>query len=310
MSRKAVVTSADSGSRLDVFIAKGSMAPSRSFAARLIESGGARVNGRTSKPSYRLFEGDEVEVEMKEAPDRAEPEPEAGDLSVIYEDGSIMVIDKPKGIAVHPGAGRSAGTLVNLLLGRLGSLSSIGGVARPGIVHRLDKDTSGLMVVAKTDEAHIRLSADLSARRMGRTYRAIVKGNFSEEAGRIDVPLSRNANDRKKITASPEGRSAVTLFRVLERFRGYTLLELKLQTGRTHQIRAHLSYIGHPVAGDSQYGGEKGELGLSSQALHAIRLDLLHPDDGRKMSFESEPCGEFRAALSLLRGNGGGASGD
>lgn len=292
---------------MDTFLAKGSLAPSRSFAAKLIEAGKVGVNGRVEKASYRMLAGDVVLVDFPDVPLKSDLVAESGELSVIYEDEDIIVVDKPKGLTVHPGAGRSTGTLVNLLLGREGGLSSIGGVARPGIVHRLDKDTSGLMVVAKNDSSHIRLSADLAARRMGRTYNAIVKGGFSEESGRIDVPLGRNTNDRKKMSAKPDGRSAVTFFKVLERFQGYTLLELKLQTGRTHQIRAHLSYIGHPVAGDLQYGGTKGELALSSQALHAVKLQLNHPANGRAMEFDSEPGDEFMYALSILRRNQGGA---
>jgi 23S rRNA pseudouridine1911/1915/1917 synthase len=283
------------------------LAPSRSFAAKLIEDCKVRVNGRAEKSSYRLQAGDEVVIDFPELPKKSDLKAEHGELAVVYEDDDILVVDKPKGLTVHPGAGRSTGTLVNLLLGRQGCLSSIGGVARPGIVHRLDKDTSGLMVVAKNDASHIRLSADLAARKMGRTYHAIVKGGFKEESGRIDVPLGRNTNDRKKMSAKPDGRNAVTFFKVLERFQGYTLLELKLQTGRTHQIRVHLSYIGHPVAGDLQYGGTLKELGLSSQALHAVRLNLNHPADGRAMEFNSEPGAEFINALSILRGFQGGA---
>ena len=307
MLRNATAASEDSGTRLDAFLAKGSLAPSRSFAVKLIEAGKVIVNGKAEKSSYRIQTGDEVQMNYPDVPEKSDLAAEKGELSVVFEDEDIIVIDKPKGLTVHPGAGRSTGTLVNLLLGREGGLSSIGGVARPGIVHRLDKDTSGLMVVAKNDSSHIKLSADLAARRMGRTYNAIVKGGFGEESGRIDVPLGRNTNDRKKMSAKPDGRSAVTFFKVLERFQGYTLLELKLQTGRTHQIRAHLSYIGHPVAGDLQYGGQRGELGLSSQALHAVKLQLSHPADGRAMEFNSEPGAEFMNALSILRRYQGGA---
>lgn len=302
MKRTSCAGPDDAGARLDAYLAKGSLAPSRSFAAKMILEGRVLVNGRKAKPSSRLSEGDTVEVDMPERPAPCGIAAESMDLVVVYEDEHLMVIDKPKGLAVHPGAGRSSGTLVNALLGRPGSLSSIGGEERPGIVHRLDKDTSGLMMVAKTDVAHIRLSADLAARKVKRTYVAIVRGRFSEESGRIEVPIGRSPIDRKKMAASPTGRNAVTSFKVLERFEGYTLLELRLQTGRTHQIRVHMGYIGHPVAGDVQYGGAEGELGLGSQALHAARLEFDHPVSGARMSFESKPGAEFQEALARLRG--------
>ncbi len=306
MVRTASAGPEDSGTRLDIFVAKGFSTPSRSFAARLIDEGRVRVNGRKERASYRMQECDSVEADFPETPGKAAIKAESIDLTVVYEDDDIIVLEKPKGLAVHPGAGRSSGTLVNALLGREGSLSSIGGTERPGIVHRLDKDTSGLLVVAKNDRAHVRLSSDLAARRIGRTYWAIVKGVFREESGTIDVPIGRNAADRKKMAARHDGRRAVTRFWVLERFQGYSLLELKLESGRTHQIRVHLSYIGHPVAGDIQYGGVLGELGLKSQALHAVKLDLSHPADGRPMSFSSEPGTEFTQALEILRNPRGG----
>ena len=301
MVRTATAGPEDSGIRLDIFVAKGFSTPSRSFAARIIDEGRVKVNGRKARASYRMEPGDEVEADFQEAPVKTGIAAESMELTVVYEDDDIIVLDKPKGIVVHPGAGVSSGTLVNALLGREGSLSSIGGAERPGIVHRLDKDTSGLLVVAKNDRTHVRLSADLAARRMGRTYRAIARGTFHEDSGTIDVPVGRSQTDRKKMAARPDGRRAVTRFSVLERFPGYTLLELRLESGRTHQIRVHLSYIGHPVAGDAQYGGAPGELGLSSQALHAVALQLNHPSDGRQMSFASEPCPEFKRALEILR---------
>ena len=306
MVRTASAGPEDSGLRLDIFVAKGFCTPSRSFASRLIDEGRVRVNGRKARASYRIVDGDSVEADFPDAPEKAGIKAESMDITVVYEDDDIIVLDKPKGLVVHPGAGRSSGTLVNALLGREGSLSSIGGVERPGIVHRLDKDTSGLLVVAKNDRAHVRLSADLAARRMGRTYWAIAKGVFHEDSGSIDVPVGRSQTARKKMAARPDGRRAVTRFSVLARFPGYTLLELKLESGRTHQIRVHLSYIGHPVAGDVQYGGTAGELGLKSQALHAVALELNHPADARQMSFSSRPAEEFTKALDVLRNPRGG----
>lgn len=302
MRRSAEALFEDEGLRLDAFLAKGSLAPSRSFGARMIDEGRVTVNGRPGKASTKLKAGDIIEVEVNDKPSSAGIAAEEIALKAVYEDAHIIVIDKPKGLAVHPGAGRSSGTLVNALLGRQGPLSSIGGQERPGIVHRLDKDTSGLMVVAKDDLSHIRLSADLAARKVIRTYLAIVRGSFAEQSGRIEAPIGRSPSDRKKMAARPDGRPAVTYFEVEERFKGYTLLKLKLGTGRTHQIRVHMSYIGHPVAGDADYGGKSGELGLKSQALHAAALEFDHPLTGGRMSFSSKPGDEFSRALSMLRG--------
>ncbi len=294
----------DVGSRLDVFIAKEQAAPSRSAAQRHLADGRVRVNGLVeTRPSYRVREGDMVEVDIA-PPERSDSVlPEQIQLVVVYEDGDLMVVNKPRAMVVHPGGGRTTGTLVNALLGREMDLSHIGGAHRPGIVHRLDKDTTGLMIVAKNDSAHTRLSADLAARRVDRRYLAIVRGNITEKSGMVDAPIGRHPIDRKRQAVIPSGRPAITRFEVAERFGDYTLVRVKLETGRTHQIRVHMSYIGRPVAGDPMYGGHgaAGELGLEGQALHSASLQFLHPMTGNTMFFEVPPPADFARALEGLR---------
>lgn len=295
----------DVGSRLDVFIAKEQVAPSRSAAHRLIADSRVRVNGRTeTRPSYKLRGGDVVEVDLPQREDPGCIAPERVQLEVVYEDDDLMVVSKPRGMVVHPGAGRTTGTLVNALLGREMELSMIGGPLRPGIVHRLDKDTTGVMIVAKNDRAHMRLSADLAARRIDRRYLAIVRGNITEREGLVDAPIGRHPMDRKRQAVVASGRSALTRFTVEERFGDYTVIKVKLETGRTHQIRVHMSYIGRPVAGDPVYGGIVGELGLEAQALHSMSLGFTHPVTGKPMWFEADPPEDFARALELLRSRG------
>ncbi|MEA4882905.1 MAG: RluA family pseudouridine synthase [Clostridia bacterium] len=297
---------ADELSRLDVYLAKERAAPSRSFVQKLIEDGRVRVDGRIEKkPSYKVKPGESIEVEIP--PPKPEPawlEPQAIHVDIIYEDGDIMVINKPRGMAVHPGAGRKTGTLVNALLGAGIGLSGIGGVLRPGIVHRLDRDTSGVMLVAKNDIAHLGLAADLAAHRVGRHYLAILRGNVAEDDGVVDAPIARRPVDRKRQTVSVGGRRAVTRFHVEERYGDYTLIRAKLETGRTHQIRVHMQYIGRPVAGDPTYGGVVGELGLRAQALHAFRIEFVHPRTGENMSFEAPMPDDMETALHALRARG------
>ncbi|HON43045.1 MAG TPA: RluA family pseudouridine synthase [Bacillota bacterium] len=294
---------ADAGLRLDVYLAKEQIAPSRSFVQRLIEDRAVRVNGRIeAKPSYRVRAGDAIEVSLRK-PD-AEPAcvpPENIAIAVLYEDDDVLVIDKPRGMTVHPGAGRTTGTLVNALLGRQTSLSGIGGPLRPGIVHRLDRNTTGVMIVAKNDRAHLRLAADLAAHRVGRHYLALVRGNIVENEGVVDAPIGRHPVDRKRQAVVVSGRRAVTRFRVLARFGDYTLIEATLETGRTHQIRVHMQYIGRPVAGDPVYGGVRDELGLAAQALHSARVEFTHPATGEHMVFAAGMPGDMRAAVEALR---------
>ena len=301
----------DEGMRLDVYLAKEQVAPSRSSVQRLIEDGAVRVNGRVEgKPSYRVRAGDSIEVSPSpraagEA-DSARVSPESIAINVLYEDDDVLVVNKPRGMAVHPGAGRTAGTLVNALLGREMSLSGIGGPLRPGIVHRLDRDTTGVMIVAKNDRAHLRLAADLAAHRVGRYYLALVRGSIVENEGVIDAPIGRNPVDRKRQAVVGTGRRAVTHFRTLERFGDYTLIEAALETGRTHQIRVHMHYINRPVAGDPTYGGVRGELGLLAQALHSVRVEFTHPATGTRMVFEADMPDDMRDAIGKLQMRAGG----
>ena len=304
------VTEADSGGRLDSTLA--SLADiSRSAAAKEIEAGRVTVNGAVCEKKYILMPGDEIFYEEAE-PEEYEALAENIPLDIIYEDDDIIVINKPKGLVVHPAPGNYSGTLVNALLYHCkGSLSGIGGVMRPGIVHRIDKDTSGLLVCAKNDFSHRALSEELERHGIVREYHALVHGGFSSDSGTVDKPIGRHPVDRKKMAvlsdASHHSKPAVTHYKVEERFGRITHLSLVLETGRTHQIRVHMSYTGHPLLGDEVYGGGKsafekkhGKL-LSGQALHAKRLTLTHPRTKERMTFESELPSEFLKLLELLR---------
>ena len=309
-SKTATRTADEADLRLDVFVASFADV-TRSAAAKLCEDGKVFVNGKAAAKNYRTRVGDKVEVNIPE-PETDDAKAEDIPLDIVYEDDDIVVINKPVGMVVHPAAGNREGTLVNALLYRLGdSLSGIGGVARPGIVHRIDKDTSGLIAVAKNDKAHLSLSAQLKDHSMRRTYLAIATGGFSSDEGVIDVPIGRNPNDRKKMAvirdSAKRSRNAVTHYTVLERFRGFTLVKCQLETGRTHQIRVHLSYIGHPLMGDKTYGGghsafEKANSALLvGQCLHAAELTLTHPTTGEVMTFRADPPENFVKILEKLR---------
>ena len=298
------------GMRIDSFIAAETEL-SRSAAARLCEDGNILVNGLPVLKKYAVKPDDEIEYiepELRECEVVAEDIP----LDVIYEDDYVIVINKPSGMVVHPAPGNYSGTLVNALLYHCkDSLSGIGGVARPGIVHRIDKDTSGLLVVAKSDEAHAALSEELKYHGIEREYRALVVGGFGEDTGVVDYPIGRHPQDRKKMAVIRDGshsaREARTHYRVLERFGNISYLALKLETGRTHQIRVHMSYTGHPLLGDGVYGKNKTQFEtrhpslFDGQALHAIRLTLTHPKSGERMSFDSPLPEKFERALELLR---------
>ena len=287
--------------RLDVFLAKETGA-SRSNIKTVVESDGVFVNGVLRKKSgFELKEGDEVEFTLPE-PKTLDVEPNSEiKLNIVYEDEHFAVINKPQGMVVHPASSYTKNdTLVNALLADLDKLSSINGVIRPGIVHRLDKDTSGLIVVAKTDEAHKSLASQIERKTARRIYFGLCDGNFKEDNGTIDVPIARNKRDRKKMGIDPDGRRAVTHYTVLERFGKYTLVRFELETGRTHQIRVHSSHIHHPIVGDEVYGGSTA-LYKNGQLLHARQLVLTHPISGEKMTFEAELPDYFENVLEKLR---------
>ena len=304
------VTDADKGKRLDAFLSEVADI-SRSAAAKLIEDQLATVNGKAQPKKYAVKSGDIIDFTPPEVKE-AEALPENIPLDVVYEDDYIIVINKPKGMVVHPAPGNYSGTLVNALLYHCrDSLSGIGGVMRPGIVHRIDKDTSGLLVVAKNDEAHAALSEELKYHGIEREYRALVTGGFKDDSGTVNYPIGRHPVDRKKqaviLSGDHTAREAITHYEVLERFGGVSYLALKLETGRTHQIRVHMSYTGHALLGDEVYAKSKTQFekrhpGLfSGQALHAKKLTLTHPKTGERMSFECELPKEFSKALELLR---------
>ena len=304
------------GTRLDVFLAV-ETGLSRSRIVKLAEDGFVTLNGLPAKKNAKLEPGDEIELALPETED-IEAEPQNIPLDVVFEDGDLIVVSKPAGMVVHPAPGHADGTLVNALLYHCGSsLSGIGGVSRPGIVHRIDRDTSGLICAAKNDAAHLALSEQLKDHTMHREYRMIVTGGLREDSGTVDAPIGRHPADRKKMavirSADKRARDAVTHWRVLERFptSGFTYAEAVLETGRTHQIRVHMAYIGHPLMGDLLYGGghtafEKHNASLlDGQMLHAAALILRHPRTGEEMRFESPLPDNFEAVLSKLRAREG-----
>ncbi len=288
----------DAGTRLDVYLVK-MLSLSRSFAQQIVQQGDVWVNGKEAKANRRLKVNDNIRVQFQEPAEETRAEAENIPLDVIYEDKDIIVINKARGMVVHPAAGNPNGTLVNALLYHCkGELSGINGVIRPGIVHRLDKDTSGVMVAAKTDEAHRGLAAQIKAHTARRTYWALVHGNITEERGIVDAPIGRHAKDRIKMAVTFKGgRDAVTHFRVVKRYGMYTWIECKLETGRTHQIRVHMSYINHPVVNDPLYGYKKDNFPIAGQALHSHCLDLVHPITGEAMHFEAPAPADFLACL-------------
>lgn len=292
----------ENGLRIDAWLAKKNTDFSRSYIQKLIEDGLVSVGGKAVKSNYKLKESDKVTINIPE-PQILDVKAEDIDISILYEDDDIIVVDKPKGMVVHPAAGNYSGTLVNALMNYCGDrLSDINGVIRPGIVHRIDKDTSGVIVVAKTNKAHEVLSEKLKVHDIKRIYICVAEGVIHEEAGKIDAPISRHHDERKKMAVNPEhGRRAVTHFKVLERFKNATYLEVKLETGRTHQIRVHMSFIGHPLIGDPVYGRKKQKYNLDGQALHARLLGFEHPVTGKYMEFESTMPEYFKNLLLTLR---------
>ncbi|MDD6762697.1 MAG: RluA family pseudouridine synthase [Clostridiales bacterium] len=292
------ITARTSGIRLDKYIADNSEI-SRSFAAKLAEEGKITVNGKAADKKTKLNAGDEIIIEIP-SPQTLEAQPQDIELDIVYEDDYVIVVNKPQGMVVHPAPGNPDGTLVNGLLYHC-SLSSINGVIRPGIVHRIDKDTSGLLIVAKTNEAHESLSAQLKERKALRKYHCLVNGNIKEDSGTIDKPIGRHPSDRKKMAVITGGREAVTHFNVLERFGQYTLAECILETGRTHQIRVHMASIGHSIVGDPVYGIKKERFKTNGQLLHAKTIGFVHPVTGALMEFDSELPPYFTAILDKLR---------
>ncbi len=299
----------NAGKRLDVFcgdMLKTSARGSRSFAKKLIEQDKVTLNGNPGRASDRIREGDYVKIELPE-PEPLDVEPEDIPLDIVYEDSDIAVINKARGMVVHPGPGNLQGTLVNAALYHIKDLSGIGGFIRPGVVHRIDKMTSGLLVMAKNDEAHQSLSLQIKEHTARRTYMAIVCGNIKEEFGTVNAPIARHPYDRKRMAVAREGmrsfpyaKEAITHYRVLERFNRYSLVECTLETGRTHQIRVHMAYTKHPLAGDLIYGSPAPKLGLEGQALHAVALELSHPITGEHMRFFAPLPDYFLHALNVL----------
>ena len=287
--------------RLDAFLASSLDGLTRSQATRLIESGEVAVNGRAVSKSYKLAGGEDVAVTLPE-PEPVEAVPQDIPLDVVYEDADVIVVNKPSGMVVHPAPGHPDGTLVNALLYHCaGTLSGVGGALRPGIVHRIDRDTSGLIIAAKNDAAHQYLSAQLADHTLARTYECIVVGALREDRGTVDAPIARHPTDRKRMAVVAGGREAVTHWEVIARYPGYTHVRCRLETGRTHQIRVHMAYIGHPILGDTVYGAKKEVPGLTGQCLHAVGLRFLHPRTHEVMELSCPLPEEFTRMLQKFR---------
>ena len=300
MDKFEAVFESDTPQRIDVFVS-GLASVSRSRAAELLEKGNVWVNEKLATKKTKLKKGDKVSVEV---PDPAvyDVTPENIPLDIVFEDKDILVVNKPKGMVVHPAAGNYSGTLVNALMYHCGaSLSGINGVMRPGIVHRIDKNTSGLLMVAKNDNAHVGLSDQIKEHSFKREYEAVVYGNIKEDSGTINLPIARHPVKRKQMAVVEGGREAITHFEVIERFQGFTHLRLRLLTGRTHQIRVHLSFLGHPVAGDEVYGPKKVITSLKGQCLHAKKLGFVHPVTHEYMEFDSRLPDYFKDFLAKLK---------
>lgn len=297
-----IIDEKDKGTRLDVYVQKIYSDRTRSFIKNLIEKGDITVNGESVKAGFSLRAGDIVDVEVPE-PISTDIRPENIPLDIVYEDSDLLVINKPQGMVVHPASGCYTGTLVNALLYHIKDLSGINGELRPGIVHRLDKDTAGLLLVAKNDFAHVSLAEQIKEKSCKRIYKAIVLGHLKEKEGQITTYLNRGTNERKKIFVVPMGRGkiAITNYRVLEEFKGYSLVEYELKTGRTHQIRVHSAFIGHPILGDKVYGKPDDKWGLVGQALCACKISFTHPRTGEAMTFEVPLPDWFNKVLDDLK---------
>lgn len=295
------LTAQESAERIDALLARCVPSLTRSAAARLIESGMVSVRGQAVRKNYKCSAGDEVTVILPEASD-CELKPQDIPIDIVYEDADLLVVNKQRGMVVHPAPGHPDGTLVNALMFRCGqALSGIGGEKRPGIVHRIDKDTSGLLIVAKNDFAHLALSSQLADRSLSRVYEAVVRGGMHDDSGTVDAPIGRHPTDRKKMAVTQKNsRNAVTHWEVISRYRGYTHIRCRLETGRTHQIRVHMAHIGHPLLGDAVYGAPSPDKGLSGQCLHARKLKFIHPRSGERVVISTELPEYFQSVLKKL----------
>ena len=300
---RIIINEEQQGKRVDGVISAYTTELSRNTVQRLIEEEQIKVNGNKIKPSYKTNLNDEVDINIPKAKE-INLKPQNIPLEILYEDNDIIVINKPKGMVVHPANGNPDGTLVNAIMAKCkDSLSGIGGEIRPGIVHRLDKNTSGVIIVAKNDKAHIKLSEDLKNHKIKKTYIALVRGIIKENEATINMPIDRSKQDRKKMAVDKNGKEAITHFKVLKRYNEkYTLLEINIETGRTHQIRVHLSHIGYPIIGDDTYSNGKNEWGVIGQCLHAKSLKFEHPITGKEMLIEAELPEYFQKILENLEG--------
>ena len=307
MIKEIIVEQSEEKNRLDSYIASKDLELSRSMIKKLLEDGKITVNGEITKASYKVQLNDKIEIDI-EKPKEVKLEAQEIPLDVIYEDNDILVVNKQKGLVVHPGNGNLDGTLANAVMAHCkDSLSGIGGELRPGIVHRLDKDTSGLLIIAKNDKAHIKMSEQIKDRKVKKTYIALVRGIISENEATINMPIGRSTKDRKKMAVTKNGKEAITHFKVLNRFTtnkaSYTLLEVKIDTGRTHQIRVHMAEIGHPVIGDTVYSNGKNEFSVVGQCLHAKKLEFTHPITEKEMNLEAPLPEYFEKIIEELEKN-------
>lgn len=299
--KEYIVSQEEKGKRLDTYIPSVDTDITRASAQRLIEDGNILVNGKNAKVSYKIQENDKISVEIPE-PKQIELKAQNIPIEIIYEDSDIIVVNKPKGMVVHPANGNPDGTLVNAIMAICkDSLSGIGGEIRPGIVHRIDKDTSGLLIVAKNDNAHVKMSEQIKNHEVKKTYIALVRGVFKENEATIDMPIGRSTSDRKKMAVNKNGKNAITHIKVLKRFDKYTLLKVNIETGRTHQIRVHLSHIGYPIVGDYTYSNGKNEFDVIGQCLHAQKLEFKHPITQKDMCLEAELPQYFKDILDKLK---------
>lgn len=299
--KEYIVSQEEKGKRLDAYIPSVDSNITRTSAQRLIEDGNILVNGKSAKVSYKIQENDKISVEIPE-PKQIELKAQNIPIEIVYEDSDIIVVNKPKGMVVHPANGNPDGTLVNAIMAICkDSLSGIGGDIRPGIVHRIDKDTSGLLIVAKNDNAHVKMSEQIKNHEVKKTYIALVRGVFKENEATIDMPIGRSTSDRKKMAVNRDGKNAITHIKVLKRFDKYTLLKVNIETGRTHQIRVHLSHIGYPIVGDYTYSNGKNEFDVVGQCLHAQKLEFKHPITQKDMCLEAELPQYFKDILDKLK---------